>query len=269
VWEEFSHQIETLLHELSVLSMTTGRGLEPGTALDLSNYMFHLVIAFFLTLIFFMVASRKVSLVPKGISNVAEALVEFVRDLCTDTIGPEGKKYFPFIGTLFFFILFNNLWGLIPGMKPGTGTISVTFAWAMLVFFFFWFEGIRKNGVMGYLGSMAPSGAPPGIKQFVWLLEMLSNFMRPITLAVRLMANMYAGHLVLGVFAAFAAIFGAQAIEMAHGALSSATSALGFILVLALLVALYGFELFVAFIQAYVFAILTANYIALSIHTDH
>ena len=269
MWEEFSERIAHLLHELSVLSMRTAHELDAGTLFDFSNYLFHLVIAFFLTLIFFAIAAKKVALVPRGISNVAEALVEFIRDMCVDTIGPEGKKYFPFIGTLFFFILFNNLWGLIPGMKPGTGTISVTFAWAMIVFVHFWIEGIRKNGILGYLGSMAPSGAPVGIKQFVWLLELISNFVRPVTLAVRLMANMYAGHLVLGVFAAFAAIFGAQAIEMAHGALSSVGSGIGFLLVLALLIALYGFELFVAFIQAYVFAILTANYINLSIHADH
>ncbi len=296
-WGKFSELIAVLIDELGVKNI-----LHPAQAVGvldpkiaLTNYLIWLGVAFLTTLIFFMVASKKISLVPKGVSNLAEFGVEFVRDtVVVDTLGPDGVKYFPFIGTLFFFILFCNLWGLfgvpvpvpftITGpfhflafqdwrilmAKPATGDISITATWALIVFAFYWYEGIRKNGLMKYLGSFAPSGAPPGIKQMVWVLEFILNFIRPVTLAVRLFANMYAGHLVLGVFSIFALLGGEMMIGILQGQIATGLGGgLIFILALVMLVALYAFELFVALIQAYVFSMLTVQYINLSIHTDH
>lgn len=287
-WGQFSESIGHLIEELGVHSVyPPGVEVTPTSPLfSITNYLIWLAIAFVTTAVFFLIASRKVSLVPKGISNMAEALVEFVRNsVVVDTLGPEGVRYFPFIGTLFFFILFCNLWGLvgvpvpIPGGeegwriilgKPATGTISITAMWALIVFGVYHWEGMRKLGFLGFWGSFAPSGAPRGIKQMVWGLEFILNFMRPVTLAVRLFANMYAGHLVLGVFSIFALLGAEMAIDAVSGELASGISGgLIFILSMALLVALYAFELFVAFIQAYVFAMLTVQYINLSIHAEH
>jgi F-type H+-transporting ATPase subunit a len=224
----------------------------------LTNYMFFLLIAFAVTTIFFVVAATRVSLVPKGIGNMAEAAVEFVRDgICIDVMGPEGKKYFPFVATAFFFILFNNVIGLIPGCKPGTGTMGTTVTWALMVFLLYNYIGFQKHGFVGYIKSFAPSGdvALP-LKIYVWLLEVISHFIRPLTLSVRLFANMYAGHVTLGVFALFVVLLGEAA---------GAVKVLA-ILPWALQIIMYAFEVFVAFIQAYVFAILTAVYIGGAIH---
>jgi F-type H+-transporting ATPase subunit a len=249
--------VKSLLHELSVLPAFGGeqlKGLAPAQALVMTNYTFFLLVALVLTMLFFTIASRRVSLVPKGISNAAEALVEFVRDsICVDVIGPEGAKYFPFIGTVFFFILFNNLVGLIPGSKPGTGTFSVTLTWGLFVFILYTTIGIRKHGLWKYLKSFLPSGVPKVLAPLVYVLELLSNLIRPLTLAIRLFANMFAGHIILGIFAIFvvAAVEAQQAIGLLTGTLSWV-----------MIVIMFAFELFVAFIQAYVFSILTAVYIA-------
>jgi F-type H+-transporting ATPase subunit a len=244
--------VEELLHELKV---TTLGSVGP---LEITNYMFWLLVALVVTVAFFMIAASKVSLVPKGIANVAEIGVEFVRDsICIDVMGPEGKRYFPFVATAFFFVLFNNFIGLIPGAKPGTGTMGTTVTWALMVFIVFNYVGISKHGLWGYIKSFAPSGdLNIALKLFTWVLEVLSMLIRPLTLSVRLFANMYAGHITLGIFALFVVLLGEAA---------------GAIRILAILpailqIVMYAFEVFVAFIQAYVFAILTAVYIGGAIH---
>jgi F-type H+-transporting ATPase subunit a len=249
--------VRTLLHELSILPAFGGeqlKGFAPAQALVMTNYTFFLLVSLVLVMLFFTIASRRVSLVPKGMSNAAEALVEFVRDgICVDVIGPDGAKYFPFVGTVFFFILFNNLVGLVPGSKPGTGTFSVTVTWGLFVFILYTSIGIRKHGVWGYLKSFMPHGVPKAIAPLVYVLELLSNLIRPLTLAIRLFANMFAGHIILGIFTIFvvAAVEAQQAIGLLTGTLSWV-----------MIVIMFAFELFVAFIQAYVFSILTAVDIA-------
>lgn len=250
--------VEEILHELSSLSLN-GHPVAPlGGPFVITNYMLWLLISLFVTVVFFALAARKVSLVPKGIANVAEAAVEFVRDgLCIDVMGPEGKKYFPFVATMFFFVLFNNVIGLIPGAKAGTGTISTTATWAIIVFLVYNYIGIAKHGFVGYMKSFAPSGKIFFLlKGFVWILEFVSHLIRPLTLSVRLFANMYAGHVTLGVFALFVVLLGEAA-----GAIKALA-----LLPWAVQVVMYAFEVFVAFIQAYVFAILTAVYIGGAIH---
>ncbi len=227
------------------------------TGLPLTNYGFFLLIAFTVTLVFFLIASRKVAMVPKGIGNVAEAGVEFVRDnIVMDVIGPEGKPYLPFILTVFFFVLFNNLIGLIPGFKPGTGTMGTTVAWAVMVFLVYNWIGISKHGAWGYLKSFYPKGVVAPLAVFVMLLELISHFIRPLTLSVRLFANMFAGHVILGIFGIFTVIL----FE------ASVAGKVMTLLPVAMQIIMYAFELFVAFIQAYVFAILTSVYISGAIH---
>lgn len=247
-----TEKIGHLLHELSVLP------LSEHSAFSLTNYMFWLIIAVVLVLVFFIVASRKVKLVPSGIGNLAEAGVDFVRNgICVDIMGPEGKKYFPFIGTMFFFVLFNNLLGNIPPALPGTGTVGTTFTWAIVVFIFYNAIGIKKVGIVKYIKALVPSGTPFWLAPLIFAIELISHFLRPFTLGVRLFANMYAGHIMLGVFA----IFAAMAIE--H---FTAVGALVLPLSMLMQIILRAFELFVAVLQAYIFAILTAVYINGALH---
>jgi F-type H+-transporting ATPase subunit a len=256
--------IGKLTHELSVLPLK-GEKLALGdsfnlAAFTLTNYTFWLILAVLLVAVFFIVGSRRASLVPKGIGNLAEAGVEFVRNsICIDVMGPEGAKYFPFIGTIFFFVLFNNLLGNIPPALPGTGTVGTTFTWGVLVFLVYNGIGIRKNGAWGYLKSFVPSGTPLLLKPFMFLLEIVSHMLRPLTLGVRLFANMYAGHIMLGVFAIFCAIV-----------LEKFTPVGALVLPLSFIMAvvLRAFELFVAVLQAYIFSILTAVYINGALHAS-
>lgn len=262
--DPLTHGIEKLVHELSVLPL---KGEHLGIAesyspshFTLTNYTFWMVIALALTVLFFVIASRKPKLVPSGIYNLAEAGVAFVRDnLCAEVMGPEGRKYFPFIGTVFFFVLFNNLLGNIPPALPGTGTLGTTFMWGLIVFTVYNGIGIKKNGLGRYIKSFIPSGTPLWLAPFIFVLELISHFLRPITLGIRLYANMYAGHIMLGVFAIFMAI----AIEHV-----SATSFVVLPLSFLMQVILRGFELFVAVLQAYIFAILTAVYINGALHAS-
>ncbi len=247
-----TEKITELLHELSV------RPFSEHAAFSLTNYTFWLIVGVVLLLIFFIVASRKVKLVPSGIGNLAEAGVDFVRNgICVDVMGPEGKKYFPFIGTIFFFVLFNNLLGNIPPALPGTGTVGTTFTWAIIVFIVYNAIGIKKVGPIKYIKSFVPGGTPGWLSPLIFLLEIISHVLRPFTLGVRLFANMYAGHVMLGVFAIFAAL-----------AIEHFTAVSAIVLPLSFLtqVVLRGFEVMVAVLQAYIFSILTAVYINGALH---
>jgi F-type H+-transporting ATPase subunit a len=247
-----TEKISELLHELSVLP------LSEHAAFSLTNYTFWMLIALSLLLLFAIVASRKARLVPSGVGNLFEAGVDFVRDgICVDVMGPEGRKYFPFIGTMFFFVLFNNLLGNIPPALPGTGTVGTTFTWAIVVFLVYNGIGIKKVGFGHYIKSFVPSGTPLWLAPLIFAIEIISHLLRPFTLGVRLFANMYAGHIMLGVFA----IFMALAIE--H---FTAVGALVLPLSFLMQVILRVFELFVAVLQAYIFSILTAVYINGALH---
>jgi F-type H+-transporting ATPase subunit a len=247
--------VAELLKELSPMTLAGDKLTQ--SSYSLTNYSLFLLIALVLVLVFFGLASRKMAMIPKGLGNIAEAGVQFVRDsIVVDVIGPEGAKYLPFVGTVFFFILFNNLLGLIPAFKPGTGTMGTTVAWAVMVFIVYNGIGIQKHGAWGYLKSFYPKGVVAPIAVFVMLLEIISHCIRPLTLSVRLFANMYAGHVILGIFSIFTVLL-LQA--------SGAAKAIAVLPVL-LQIVMYAFELFVAFIQAYVFAILTSVYIGGAIH---
>jgi F-type H+-transporting ATPase subunit a len=263
----FAEKLASKLHHYSVLPFNDVHGtVSPTDPFVLTNYTFFLSIAFVVTLVFFMIAAKRTSLVPKGVGNIAEAGVEFIRNLCVESMGMEGLKYVPFIGTLFFFILVNNVIGLVPGALPGTGSIGVTATWAIMVFIVYNAIGIQKNGLIGYVKSFVPSGVremPAGgrftLGPFIFLLELVGHFLRPLTLAVRLYANMFAGGIILGIFGIFM-ILGVEQL----GALGITMTGFGFLM----LVIMYGFKVFVAFIQAYVFAILTSVYIGGALHAS-
>ena len=257
-------KVEELLHQLSTLNVN-GAKYGPSEFV-LTNYIFFMAIAILLLFAVVFYARRHLAMVPKNkLSNAVEALAEFVRnDIAVAMIGHDGSKYFPFLATMFFFILANNILGLIPGSKPGTGTMGITVALSTTVFIFFNAVGFKNQGLWGYIKSFAPHGVPFPINLVVWLIEVFSAFLRIFTLAVRLFANMYAGHIILGIFAILTALFVEPAI--ASFTTANALGALPSIGWLTLMTALYMLEVLVAFVQAYVFTVLTAVYIGSAAH---
>jgi F-type H+-transporting ATPase subunit a len=268
--DQLPEKVNELLGFLGTQNVN-GRPYGP-TEFVLTNYIVFLFIAIVLLSIVIFIAVRKLELVPKNkLSNAVEALAQFVRDdIAIAMIGHDGAKYFPFLATIFFFILMNNFLGLIPGAKPGTGTMGVTVALSTTVFIFFNAVGFKNQGFIGYLKSFSPKGVPFPINVIVWLIEVFSAFLRIFTLAVRLFANMYAGHIILGIFAILTALFTEPFLEsLLHthqnigGTFLGALPALGW---LALMIAIYALEIVVAFVQAYVFTILSAVYIGAAAH---
>jgi F-type H+-transporting ATPase subunit a len=245
--------------------------LSAGPYFSLTSYSMFMLVAMALLLGFFAIARKNEGLVPKGrVANLAETLVEFVRDdICAEIIGHGSQKYFPFLATVFCFVLFNNLLGLIPGFKPGSGSIGITLVLGLIVFVFFNTMGIREQGFFKYFKNLVPHGVPFPINIVVWAIEFLSMLLRPFTLAIRLFANMYAGHIVLGVFAVLVELSVEPLIHAIQtgGAIGGpALGSLSGIVWLALLIALYTLEVLVAFIQAYVFTLLSTIYISSAVH---
>jgi F-type H+-transporting ATPase subunit a len=262
--EKFGEEITGLLQFLKSNDLQAGFG-----AWHLTNYLVFLFIAISILLIVFFTARSKAALIPKGrFYNLIELLVEFVRnDVAVANIGPEGKKYFPFLGTVFFFILINNLVGTLPGGKPGTGTMGVTVALALCAFVMFNGAGMRKRGVGGYVKGLVPHGVPGVLWPVIWVIEVISLLIRPFTLSIRLFANMYAGHIVLGIFSILTSIAVEQIILGIEGT-GAANIAIGGIAAIAwmgLLTALYLLEIGVAILQAYIFTLLTTVYVSLAV----
>jgi F-type H+-transporting ATPase subunit a len=221
------------------------------------------LIAVALTLVFFVAAARKQALVPRGVQNMAEASIDFIREsVILQTIGPEGMVYLPFLTTMFFFILFINIFEVIPLIQfPGNARMAVPFLLALLVWVIFNFVGIAKQGFFGYVkNSLIPPGVPKFLLPLVALIEFVSTFfVRPFSQAVRLFANMLAGHLILVTFAVLTSAMLGGAVFLKAG----------FVLPLALLIALTAFEVLVSLLQAFIFTILTAVYIGTSLHPEH
>jgi F-type H+-transporting ATPase subunit a len=201
-------------------------------------------------------ASR--SLVPGRMQSLAEISYEFVRDTLRSSAGNEGLKFFPLVFTLFMFILMVNMIGMIPYTFTVTSHIVVTVALAMLVFLTVVIYGFWKNG-LHFFNLFVPKGIPIYILPLVVVIEVMSFISRPISHSVRLFANMLAGHITLKVFASFVTMLGAFGVF----------GWLGATIPLALTVALTALELLVAFLQAYVFTILTCIYLNDAIHPGH
>lgn len=205
-------------------------------------------------------AGRNFKLVPSGVQNLGETFVEFIENqVIMQTMGKDGLSFTPFLGTLFIYILICNTWGIIPGLQmPVNARIALPAFLAILVWFIYNAVGIKNNGFFGYFKSFM---FPPGVPVFLYLLvtpiEFVSTiFVRPLSLAVRLFANMLAGHLILVSFAVLTT------------ALFEVFPPLA-VLPGALLVALTGFEVLVIFLQAYIFTILAAVFIGGAMHPEH
>jgi F-type H+-transporting ATPase subunit a len=203
-------------------------------------------------------ASASRAVVPGRLQSIAEMSYEFVANTVRASAGNEGMKFFPFVFTLFMFVLFANLIGLIPFSFTVTSQLIVTVALALTVFAIVIIYGFWKNG-LHFFNLFVPKGVPKLILPLIVFIEVLSFISRPVSHSVRLFANMLAGHITLQVFAGFVIMLAGAGILGWFGA------ALPFIMVI-LLTAL---ELLVAFLQAYVFAILTCIYLNDAIHPGH
>ena len=208
------------------------------------------------------VGGRPRRLVPRGIQNVAESAVDFIQDgIILQTIGPDGLRWTVFLLTMFLFIFFGNIFEVIPFLQmPMNARIAYPAFMAIIVWIIFNVVGIRHQGFFGYLKNMAfPPGVPKPLYILVTPIEVVSTLIaRPLSLAVRLFANLLAGHLILVTFA----VITASVLELS-----------GLIVIwpfsLALLIGLTGFEVLVSGLQAFIFTILTAVYIGLSMHPEH
>jgi F-type H+-transporting ATPase subunit a len=221
-----------------------------------SAYMF-LAVALISLLMIGGVARKQ--LVPGRFQSIAEITYEFVASTIRSTAGSEGMKFFPLILSLFMFICVSNLVGIIPYAFTVSSHIIVTVALALLVFLTVLIYGFYKNGLK-FFKIFLPSGIPIFILPLVIFIEVFSFLLRPVSHSVRLFANMLAGHIALKVFAGFVAMLGASL---------GAIGWIGGVMPLALTVALTALELLVAFLQAYVFAILTCIYLSEAIHPGH
>ncbi len=207
---------------------------------------------------FLLATTRRREVVPGRMQSIAELSYEFVANTLQTTAGKEGMKFFPFVFSLFMFILIANLIGLIPYAFTITSHIVVTLALSMSVFLTVLIYGFWKNG-LHFFNLFVPKGVPLYILPLIVFIEVLSFISRPVSHSVRLFANLLAGHITLKVFAGFITLLGSLGIAGIIGAT----------LPLALVVAFFALELLVAFLQAYVFAILTCIYINDAIHPGH
>jgi F-type H+-transporting ATPase subunit a len=249
--------MEDPIHQFDIVKYFT-LGRIGGYEIAFTNSALFMAIAVLgITLLLVGGTSRR-SLVPGRLQSVAEMSYEFVADTIRSTAGTEGMRFFPFVFSLFMFILFLNLIGLIPYSFTVTTHIIITASLALMVFLIVIIYGFWKNGLR-FLKLFVPSGIPIIILPLVTAIEVMSFLSRPISHSVRLFANMLAGHITLKVFGGFITMLGALGIAGWVGA----------VLPLALTVAMTALELLVAVLQAYVFAILTCIYLNDAIHPGH
>lgn len=204
------------------------------------------------------VGSSRRAIIPSRVQSIAELAYGFIYKMVEDVTGKDGVKYFPYIMTLFIFIVFANFLGLLPRAFTPTSHIAVTAVLAMLVFVAVTVLGFVKNGA-GFLSLFWVSSAPLALRPVLALIEVISYFVRPVSHSIRLAGNMMAGHAVIKVFAAFAPMV---LISTGIGLVVTPLSILA-------ITAMYGLEILVAFIQAYVFTILTCVYLKDALHPHH
>lgn len=231
-----------------------------GTDLSFSNSALSMVLVVIAASSVMILGGRKAMMIPGRLQSLAEMLYEFIGKLVVENCGREAAPYTPFVFTVFIFILFGNLLGMIPGMFTYTSHVIVTFALAATAVGVVTGIGFARNG-LGFLHIFLPSGVPLYVAPLLVPVEIISYLSRPLSLSVRLFANMMAGHTMLKVFAGFS-VMGLASLGVTKGM----AIAVGPMLIN---VALTGFELMVAGLQAYVFTILTCIYLRDAIHPHH
>jgi F-type H+-transporting ATPase subunit a len=244
------------LHQFHIVPMVPVTVADMDVSFTNSALSMILVVALIYGLMVF--GMRRRAIVPGRLQSLAEMLYEFVSNMVMNNAGRDARAFFPFVFTLFMFILVGNLLGMVPGVFTFTSHIVVTLAMAMVVFVMVTFVAIAKHGFR-FVTSFLPHGVPLWLAPLLVPIEMVSYLSRPVSLSVRLFANMMAGHTMLKVFAGFTMMMGAGMGMLGYTA---------GIVPLMINIALIGFEIMVAVLQAYVFTILTCLYIrdALELH---
>jgi F-type H+-transporting ATPase subunit a len=232
--------------------------------LSINKAVIYLWIVFGLICVIAVVINRSIKPVPGRFQFAMETLYELARGSIVGSVMKSGRAtWFPYIAGVFFFVLLNNLIGLVPlpfaehyqlGFYAATANLYVTLTLALCTFAFTHYAGVRKNGALVYVRNWAPASAPPVLRQLIWVIHAVSELFRVVSLSVRLFANMLAGHAILAVFFGMALLFQ----NYAAAALLQGGSVL-----------IYLFELFVAFIQAFIFAILSGVYIGGALDQEH
>jgi F-type H+-transporting ATPase subunit a len=223
-----------------------------GIDMSFTNSALFMVIVIALITLFLTWSMRGRALVPSRWQSMAELSYEFVAKMLRDTVGTEGRQYFPFVFSLFMFVLFCNLMGMVPYSFTVTSQIIVTFSLAIVVLTGVTIIGFVKHGTH-FLRLFMPSGVPMVLLPFLFVIEVLSYLIRPISLSVRLFANMMAGHTMIKVIAGFVVVLGV----------------LGGWAPLIIVIALTGLEIGIAMLQAYVFAVLSCIYLNDALHPAH
>ena len=244
-------------HPMDQFNVTPLFGGDELNFYTVSNAALWMALAVLAATLLFVMGTRGRAIIPTRIQSIAELAYGFVHKMVEDVAGADALKFFPYIFTLFLFIVFSNFLGLLPMAFTPTSHIAVTAVLAMAVFLTVTIVGFVKHGV-GFLGLFLVSSAPLALRPILALIEVISYFVRPVSHSIRLAGNMMAGHAVIKVFAAFAPLILISGIGIAVTPLS-----------IIAITAMYGLEILVAFIQAYVFTILTCVYLKDALHPAH
>jgi F-type H+-transporting ATPase subunit a len=229
-----------------------------GLEISFTNSALFMGIAVATVTVILMAAAARGALVPGRLQSLGEVWYEFIHNMVHNVLGPEGKPFFPLVFSLFSFVLVANMLGMFPYFFTVTSHVVVTASLAVFVVALVVVVGIAKHG-LGWFKLFVPHGVPVVILPFISLIEIISFLSRPVSLGLRLFGNMLAGHIVLKVFAGFVVSLGALGIGGILGAIAP----------LFMAVALTALEFLVAFLQAFVFAILTCVYLNDALHTHH
>jgi len=225
-----------------------------GIDISISNGVITVFAAAFLVILFYSILSRRAKIIPDSLQGAVEYIIQFIREEMLAPLGREGESWIPFVVALFSFILTCNLLGLIPGLLPPTSNINVTATLAVMVFVITQAAGFRKHGFIGYIRTLFPVGIPLVVAIFLFPIEIIGQLARPFSLAIRLFANMFAGHAIILTLLGLIYVFKSY--------LVIPFPVMGTTAILA-------FEIFVSFIQAFIFAFLSASYIVGALKTEH
>lgn len=229
-----------------------------GIDLSFTNSSLWMLIGAIISIVGLTIASERKAMIPGRLQVGAESLYHFIENLISDNIGGSAKQYFPLVFTLFVMVLIGNFLGMIPYSFTYTSHLAVTAGLALLVFFTVLIIGIARHG-FHFFSLFVPPGVPMWLLWLVVLIEIVSFISRPVTLSVRLFANMVAGHVLMKVIAGFAIMFASM----------GGIAWVGTLLPIAFNVVMVGFEFFIGFIQAYVFAVLTCIYLKDTMEIEH
>jgi F-type H+-transporting ATPase subunit a len=229
-----------------------------GITIDLSitkNVLMMLLVAIILiVMLTYAASSNRKNKTPSGIGNLIEIVILFIKDdIVLPAMGTAGMKFLPFFFTLFFFIFFANLLGLIPYLHTATGNVNITATLALITFFMTQINGVKHNGFFGYFKGLMPPGVPIYVMPIMVIIEFLSLLTKPFALCIRLFANMTAGHIVILAFISLIFTLGYAIIPVS----------------IAFSLFIYILELLVILLQAYIFTMLSALFIGMAIHQEH